>query len=150
MGKAQCYLHWKFDIYHIYSVWENCNIKVFNTSTPGWPNSHPSVQPASHDHYLDSHFLWELKVVLHVLDFLFVQHSKSTDFYVYHWSSHQSTGSHCHMTQQLADYFHVFSGKRALCFMVALVVVVAFLFLHWENVWPFIPCLRVVTFLSGD
>ena len=48
------YHHEKFDISHIYSVWEKCNVKVFATYTHsvGWPNT---------DHYIDSHFSCESK-----------------------------------------------------------------------------------------
>ena len=41
------YHHAKFDIFHIYSVRENCNIKVFDTYT------HLADQPNT-DHYIDS------------------------------------------------------------------------------------------------
>ena len=51
--KLNEYYHYsKFDIYHIYSVRENRNIKVFAAY------GHAAGRPDT-GHYIESHFLWE-------------------------------------------------------------------------------------------
>ena len=53
---GEYYHHANFDIYHIYNVWENCNVKVFATYRQ-------SASPPNTDLYTDSHFFMQVNEV---------------------------------------------------------------------------------------